>query len=316
MTSNFSVAAQVIRTIQSRKELQDSQCPIDETTLTTEYTLAQEIDIQDIECEDIDMVVVLSGRSNFSGKYVEENDKVKICPQQFDNRDTIRRVSYGIQIARKCMQKNIEQGINKPVYLYFNGLEKQNNELREILHQNGSFNGYPASLFIIDKIPLDNTLGQVIGLSYFLSKFWNCFASQFAMKRPPHLIFATSSYHVPRVSLAMGQNSPIHTTNFWKINSELYEKLPEHLKEYVLNQSDELKNAEIMVLGCDRKISALPFWEKDLFCDMEARINYANHRIVNGMELFPSIANNRASNDVTLQKTFMRKEVYQLKLSK
>ncbi len=54
-------------------------------------------------------------------------------------------------------------------------------------------------------------------------------------------------------------------------------------------------------MGCDRQITAHPFCEKDLFCDMQARVNYSSphrKRTLNTQAL-PSIATRMGENVVT-----------------
>ena len=146
--------------------------PIEPSALETEYALAEAIGATHVALDNTDIVVILSGRSGFSGAYLEAADKYVLCENEYDSTDTLRRMSYGINIAKQCTQKNLENGISKPVYIYFNGMKRQNDELREVLRKEGALNGYPAKFFIIDAIPFDNTLGQVLGLSRFLDDYW------------------------------------------------------------------------------------------------------------------------------------------------
>ncbi|CAM3052175.1 Uncharacterised protein [Legionella steigerwaltii] len=281
--------------------------PIDPNELTTEYALAEAIDAQHVSLEDTDMVVILSGRSGFSGSYLEvAADKFVLCENEYDETDTVRRMEYGINIAKQCTQNNRNKGITKPVYVYFNGVQRQNEELRNILRTKGEFNGYPAELFIIDAIPFDNTLGQVLGLSRFLDTYWSHFCKTYNLTRSPNLVICTSSYHVPRVTLAHGANSPLLTAAFWLKQPELVKKLSHQMQKYVLNPGEILKKSTLIVLGCDRQITANPCWEKDLKGDMEARVRYSY------LQKVPSIAQNRADNDVTVKNALVLKSFYNL----
>ena len=269
--------------------------PIDPKTLDIEYGLAQAIDSTLVSLSETDMVVVLSGRSGFSGTYLEAADKYALCENEYDATDTMRRMAYGINIAKQGTQRNLDMGVRKPIYVYFNGVKRQNEELRELLNKRGELNGYPAAYFIIDSIPLDNTLGQVLGLSLYLDTHWPYFCKYYNLSRAPNLVICTSSYHVPRVTLAHGSNSPLLTADFWRNQPELLKRLSPSFCDYVLNPGETLKKSSLMVLGCDRQITANAFWEKDLRNDMEARVCYSHLRKV------PSIASNRADNDITVK---------------
>ncbi|KTC91489.1 hypothetical protein [Fluoribacter dumoffii] len=281
--------------------------PIDPNALTMEYTLAEAIDAKHVPLEDMDMVVILSGRSGFSGSYVEAADKFVLCEKEYDESDTVRRVEYGINLAKQCTQNNLKIGITRPVYIYFNGVQRQNAELRAILNTKGEYCGYPAQFFIIDAIPFDNTLGQVLGLSRFLDTYWTSFSKIHHLSRPPNLILCTSSYHIPRVTLAHGANSPLLTPTFWQNQPELVNKLSPQMREYILNPGEILKKSTLMVLGCDRQITANPHWEKDLKGDMEARVRYSF------LQKVPSIAQHRADNDVTVKKALVLRSFYTIR---
>ncbi|WP_392538424.1 hypothetical protein [Legionella sp. 227] len=281
--------------------------PIDPNELTTEYALAEAIDAHHVSLQDTDMVVILSGRSGFFGNYLEvAADKFVLCENEYDKTDTVRRMEYGINIAKQCTQNNLKNGITKPVYIYFNGVQRQNEELRTILKAKGAFNGYPAALFIIDAIPFDNTLGQVLGLSRFLDTHWSHFCKTHNLSRSPNLVICTSSYHVPRVTLAHGANSPLLTATFWHNQPELVKKLSHNMQNYILNPGEILKKSSIVVLGCDRQITANPCWEKDLKGDMEARVRYSF------LQKVPSIAQKRADNDVTVKSALVLNSFYNL----
>lgn len=277
--NNKELSKRVVEDLLDKGEICSDDLVVDEKHLTTEYSLAEAIDYRDLSIESPDFVVALSGRSGFSGHYLENANKFTLCPDKFDPEDTIRRVVYSIEIAKKYTMENLRQGIKKPVYVYFNGVKKQNDELREILKKEGSYKGYPACFFIIDPIPLDNTLGQVVGLSSFLTRHWQLFCQTYNLARAPRIVLCSSSYHVPRVTLGFAENSPILTPEFWKMNPGLFCQLTAPMQHHVLSNEKLIKKAEISVLGCDRHISANPHWQKDLYNDMQARLNYSSlHR--------------------------------------
>lgn len=288
----------VLRDLLKKNEIDSKDLSIDAKKLEQEYSLAEAIGAEHLSLDDTDLVVVLTGRSGLKGTYLEDANKYNLCPDEYDPSDTVRRTSYGISIAKKCAQNNLANGIKKPVFVYFNGVKRQNDELKSILAQQGHFNGYPASLFIIDAIPLDNTLGEIIGLSKYLHTYWPLFCHNWGLSRPPNVVFCTSSYHVPRVTLGVGSNSPVFTPEFWIGCPELFGQLTPEMQDYVLHPGDTLKKATLTVVGCDRQITAHPFWEKDLFCDMQARVNYSSlHR--KGKFTLPSIATQVGDNVVT-----------------
>ena len=301
-----SLAELVIDNLLKKNEIAEVDLSIDATTLQKKYGMAEAIGAEHIPLDDTDIVVVLSGRSGFKGTYLEAANKHTLCPDTFDSSDTLRRMVYGINIAKKCAKNNQLNDIKKPVYIYFNGVKRQNDELKNILQTEGSFRGYPANLFIIDPIPLDNTMGQVIGLSKYLHEHWQ-------LSRQPNIVFCTSSYHVRRVELGVGSNSPLLTPDFWHSRPDLLHSLPTEIKDYVLSPGNTLKNADIVVLGCDRQISANPFWEKDLYCDMQASVNYSSiHRANNfNVQPLPSIACDTADNVSTLRKVIIRRSLIQ-----
>lgn len=290
-----TLSTQAILSVLEKPTAHQSEYPIESRALETEYALAEAIDARHLNLQETDLVIVSSGRSGFSGIYQEAADKFVLCANEFDPNDTLRRMIYGVNIAKKCAQHNKEQGVNKPVYVYFNGVQRQNAELKKLLRTRGEFNGYPAELFIIDEIPFDNTLGQVLGLSYFLDRFWPDFSNKHHLSRAPNLVITTSSYHVPRVTLAHGANSPLLTSDFWHQQPMLTKKLSPNMLEYISNPGELLKKSALYVIGCDRKITANPYWNKDLKGDMEARVRYAF------LQNVPSIASKRADNDRTVR---------------
>ncbi len=295
----------VIENALKKYNLPTTTLPVEPKELDAEYTLAQVIDVEHVPLIDIDMVVVLSGRSGFSGTYLESAaDKYILCEQEYDRFDTMRRMEYGIRIAKQATQRNLENGSTKPVYIYFNGVKRQNDELRGLLRSKGGLNGYPAEYFIIDSIPFDNTLGQVLGLSLYLDTHWPDFCKHYNVSRSPNLVICTSSYHVPRVSLAHGSNSPLLTADFWSKQPELLERLSPNFCNYVLNPGKMLKKSSLIVLGCDRYITSNDFGEEDLRKDMEAMVCYSR------LQPVPSIASAWADNDITVKRAFAFMSLY------
>lgn len=294
----LDLSTQAILNVLGTVDAPSNELPIDPRRLAAEYVLAESIGAEHVPLNDIDIVVVLSGRSGFSGTYLEAADKFTLRDTEYDPTDTQRRMAYGIEIAKQCSQKNLNQGINKSIYIYFNGMDAQNKELRALLKKHGEYKGYPSDLFIIDNIPFDNTLGQVLALSQFLDKYWPTYSQAYNLSRAPNLVICTSSYHVPRVTLAHGANSPLLTKKFWENQPNLVHTLSSDMKSYILNPGQTLKKSILTVLGCDRKITANLGWEKDLKGDMEARVRYAFTQST------PSIATHRARNDVTVQRAF------------
>ncbi|MCR9191195.1 MAG: hypothetical protein NXI01_00850 [Gammaproteobacteria bacterium] len=304
INGNASLSERVIRDLLEQNKIAEVDLSITATQLQTNLSIAESIGAEHISLDDIDIVVVLSGRSGFTGTYLEASDKHVLCPDAFDSSDTLRRMLYGINIAKQGSKRNKEQGKNKPVYIYFNGVKRQNDELENILKTEGSFDGYPASLFIVDPIPFDNTMGQVVAFSKYLHEHWSLFCCQWGLTRPPNVVACTGSFHKLRVELSIGSNSPLLSPDFWHSHPELLKALSGEMKDYVLSPGNTLKNAAIAVLGCERQISAYPFWEKDAYGDMQAVLNYSTISRLMGFDVqpVPLIANEKAPNTVTLSK--------------
>lgn len=303
MNRNERLAEQVISSVLQKQEIAEDDLSVDALTLEREYGLAEVIGTEHVDLQQTDLVVVLSGRSGFAGAYLEDADKYQLCPNQFDASDTARRLMYGVKIAKQSMRENKS---DRPVFIYFNGLKRQNDELRTLLIRDGSFSGLPAHYFIIDSIPFDNTLGQVIGLSKYLHHNWLIYARQFKLDRPPNIVFCSSSYHVPRIALGVGCNSPLLSSVFWQKQPELLRQLNPEMRAYVLNPGDTLKRASIMVLGCDRKMALVPFSQKDLFGDMQARVNYSSRHRLSSHSILASIAATPGENIVTVFNACMK----------
>lgn len=286
---NVSLAEGVIDGLINKHHVDVSTLQISPSELEREYTRAEAIDAEQLDLDDVDIVVALSGRAGFTGLYEETKEQPVLCPNNFDPTDTLRRVKYATDIAKRATKNNKSRGLDKPVFVYFNGVKRQNDEFQNILEKEGGFHGYPAKFFIVDSIPLDNTLGQVIGLSKYLHDNWT-------LSRAPNLVLCSSTYHMPRVTLGFGANSPLHTPQFWENNLSLLKRLPEAMQTYVLKPSDVIKHANLIFLGCDRRITSNIAWEKDLPNDMQARANYSE------IQNPASIGLGWSSNNQTLQR--------------
>nr|HAT8714046.1 hypothetical protein [Legionella jordanis] len=174
----------------------------------------------------------------------------------------------------------------------------------------GSFHGYPRRLFLIDTCPLGSTSGQVIALGKFLEQYWPEYSRFWNLARNPNIIIVSSSYHVPRVELSFGCNSPLLTAEFWLYRLDLFNKLDETMRNYALSQGTTLRKASIWVIGCDREITENPSWERDLYGDMQAVVNYASrHRF----SFFPNssiIANRPGENIRTAADLIIKGNLY------
>jgi hypothetical protein len=272
------IARNVVRALVESGGVDEHKVAINADALDEAYTAAEDNYIAQSAPGDVDFAVFLSGRSELSGSYAEDANKVALCPSKFDPEDTLNRARHIVNYAIRCMKNKVANGIYRPTMVYFNGVKRQNDELRRILDKDGSFLGLPAQFFIIDSIPLDNTMGQVIGFSKYLFGIWDTYSKFYNIKRPPNTALGTSTYHAYRVALAFGNTSPLHTFAFWKSRPDLLQQLPDEMKYYVLYfiESSPLVRAKIMVAGCDKNINERPFGSKDLFCDMQASVNYSS----------------------------------------
>ncbi|MDP3560311.1 MAG: hypothetical protein Q8R79_08205 [Legionellaceae bacterium] len=313
-TKNLS--ERVIDELLQKNDILPEDVAIDALALQRRYALAEQISTQKeagvfhVPLEDIDYVVCLSGRSGFYGQYEEAKDKVQRCQDHYDATDTVRRFLYAVMVAKQATLNNFKKGLFKIVPIYFNGVSLQNDELKEITHSQHSFNKfisthggskdyfYPVDHIIVDSIPLDNTMGQAIGLSYYLHHHW----PKQGINRYPNIVFVSSTYHVVRIENGIGSQSPIHTPAFFADRPEVLSRLTPDMQAYALAPGDTLKNARIMVLGCDRQYTAVDAWEKDLYCDMQASANYASlHRKNKQKIITPSIAAVASPNIITHQ---------------
>lgn len=306
INSHTGFSTRAILDLLKKNEIAEQDLTFTPLQLEKKYTMAEAIGAEDLPLEHTDIVVALSGRGDFNGTYSETANKFTRTPNTFDPNDTINRLKYAIDIAKQCTKYNKLNGIKKPVYVYFNGVDQQNEQLSTLLHNNGSFHNYPAHLFIIDSCPLGSTIGQVIALGKFLEDNWPKYSQHWNLSRAPNMVIVSSSYHVPRIELSFGNNSPLFTADFWLKRPELAGKLEQKMHEYVLAQGTILKSAALMVIGSDRQITANPSWEKDLLGDMPAVVNYSSvHRLCPDPKP-PSIAAATATNIVTLSQINLR----------
>lgn len=314
INQNKSLGERVIEELLQKSDILSEDIAIDAKELQRRYALAEQVGtskeagIFHVPLENIDYVVCLSGRSGFYGQYEEAKDKVQRCEEHYDATDTARRFLYAIMVAKQATLNNFKKGVFKIVPVYFNGVSLQNDELKEIARSQRSFNKYisthggskdyfyPVDHIIVDSIPLDNTMGQAIGLSYYLHYNW----PKQRTNRYPNIVFVSSTYHVVRIENGIGSQSPIHTPAFFEARPEVLSRLTPDMQAYALSPGDTLKNARIMVLGCDRQYTTVDAWEKDLYCDMQASANYASlHRKNPQKVIKPSIAAQASPNIVT-----------------
>lgn len=260
------------------------------------FVLSQALDPRIITPEvGVDFIVILSGRSDFKRKYLENPERP---PNARDLNETRRRMMYAIALAKYCTSINKLNGVDKPVKIYFNGIPKVNNQLLRMLRLNDTLRGYPSKWFIVDNIPIVSTIGQVIGLSKFLLDNQD-------VPESPNIILTTSTYHLYRSAKAFGNSSPLHSPDFYLRNSALTKKLPLEYQRYVSSPGNKLKNARINIFGCDRFIAENPGWNIDLKGDMEATFNYSS------LQNPPSISKNFPSNIVTISKAMMKYSLFE-----
>lgn len=221
--------------------------------------------------QQIDMFICLSGRGTFSGAFTKA-DRIKFQQQkidrdlsEIDTSDTCRRMETTIALLRAY-----HRNTGKLARIFFNGVKEQNDQLRHILSTQGNYLGVPASLFIIDDIPLDNTIGQAISLRVFIERNAHMFNAN-----GPRLVFVSSSYHVPRVLRTFGASSPLMNPEFYKSNPTVLNALDDEMKKAVLAENCLMQNAEIYVYGTDRTMLDNPGRAVDIRNDQNAVINYS-----------------------------------------
>ena len=156
-----------------------------------EFDIAQQINPQNIPCDGVDIVVCLSGRGTFSHTiHVADGNKLKRNTNDLDPDDTYRRFSFAVKIAREQTLLNQRLGLNKPVVLYFNGVEEQNIQLRTLLKKHKTLLGYPTEHIVVDDILMDNTVGQCIGLRLYLESTVEKFGHS------PKLLFVSIAFQI------------------------------------------------------------------------------------------------------------------------
>jgi hypothetical protein len=270
-----------------------------------EFDIAQQINPQIIPCDGVDIVVCLSGRGTFNHTvHVADGNKLKRNANDLDPDDTYRRFAFAVKIAREQTSLNQRLGLNKPVVLYFNGVEEQNIQLRNLLKNHKTLLGYPTEHFVVDDILMDNTVGQCIGLRLYLESIVGKFGHS------PKLLFVSSTYHMPRVFRTFGNDSPLLRPNFYLANNALLKLLQQKLEgndsffgkltDHLFSEDCVLKQAVIMGYGIDTEITSRPGWQLDISGEREAIDFYSRKQIV------PSIAREIPRNVITFQYALTR----------
>lgn len=251
----------------------------------------------------IDLFVCLSGRGTFEARLTRaDKEKFQHIGREtklfeIDTQDTCNRMAYTIKLAARYSKH-----VGKTIPIYFNGVKEQNEQLREILSKQKNINDYPATGIIIDDIPLDNTVGQCIGLNCFMENHKELFNQEH-----PALCLVSSTYHIPRVLRTFGMSSPLLYSDFYtaKENRWILDKLPEDIKMQVLEKNDFMQRASIQAFGCDRVITSNPGWEQDLSGEMAAISKYSLAQIP------PSIASEIPHNCLTPCNAIIEQSLYQ-----
>jgi len=244
------------------------------TDLPFELQVMQEMTPWNVPPENPDIVVALSGRATFDYKITGiDSGKLQREENELDVYDTYRRLKLAVNIARFQTELNKQKGLNKPVIVYFNGLKEHNVQLRKLLEGRNKFLGYPTEHFVVDDIPMNNTVGQCISLRLFLETNVDRFG------KSPRLLFVSSTYHMLRVFRTVGCSSPLLSPDFYISNPGLMDALernvkdPDYftlLKEHLFAPDCVLKHAVIMGYGVDRAISERLGWKSDLAGELRA----------------------------------------------
>lgn len=145
---------------------------------------------------DIDLVVVLSGRTTVLGVDADG------LQRPFDPSDDIERLKEGIQIARavNALRANkkedalVARDFVTPIF--YNGRTIHNQHLRKALEQ--GIIQYPKELFIIRDIFPENTIGQVQSFKNYIREH----------HQHKNIAVVSSAYHLARVARTIGQDSP------------------------------------------------------------------------------------------------------------
>lgn len=234
-----------------------------------QYTSLPNYDFQEVydpNATDIDIFVCLSGRTTFNGDFVSSDrlefaaTKREIRSENIDLADTRRRMLGTIYLARQAYLKSERQ---KKVFIFFNGTKEHNSSLVPWLQQHKYFD-LPSDFFVVCPISLENTLGQIVGLNVYINKYM---VNQNLEGARLRLFVCTSSYHVPRAALALGENSPILSSKFWlsKRSRKAVTRLVYDENRAVLQDKFSfLRNAVIEVIGVDRFVMERPAAEQDI----------------------------------------------------
>jgi len=283
--------------------------PIDllrlEMALNLEYGFAEIDHSSLIDLQRLDLVVCLSGRSDFSGENAESREQKFRQFKTVDTKDTITRLKHAIMIAYLAMREHaVKTGSVKPVPVYFNGTDHQNHQLRRLIKRNVNIFGFPSRLIIVDDIPLPNTMGQVIGLNYFLHTLNTIGLSI------KHIGLVSSRYHLPRVMRAFGGDSPLLTKAFYMSNQDVLNRFSPELKHAMFDDTffDALARMELSVFGAGKAILSNPNGEQDLSGDIEATVAYSS------VQSPPSIAKLIPSNIISFYHALSRLALHQIRL--
>ena len=219
----------------------------------------------------VDLFICLSGRGTFEGKLTKADQKKfkqngRECDlSTIDTHDTLDRMKKTISLAKLYYKQT-----GRYVPIYFNGVKEQNDQFRSILEIRDYYQGYPAKLFIINDIPLDNTVGQCIALRYFVEKNPGIFQSN-----RPHLFFVSSTFHMTRVSYTFGLPSPLLSAEFYHQNPGITDRISQPvMKTHVFQKSCFMQRANMHGYGLGLMITQRG-WKKDIYGDMQAIIKYS-----------------------------------------
>jgi len=86
----------------------------------------------------------------------------------------------------------------------------------------------------------------------------------------PKFVFASSSYHIPRVLRTFGSDSPLMSPEFYLKNLPVLKTLSSEMRGYVLAKTCLMQKAEIYAYGVDRTMMERLGAEVDIKQDREA----------------------------------------------
>lgn len=247
----------------------------DEQLEIYELSMLQCIEFEAITDQDpVDMFICLSGRGNFEGGFTAA-DSAKFKAQgrecevsNINTLDTCQRMHVTVNLHNLYFKKT-----GKRVPIFFNGLKEQNEQLRKILARQAHYLGVQASHFIIDEIPLDNTVGQSIGLRVFVENNKHMFCED-----GPKLVFVSDTYHIRRVVRTFGSDSPLFTSGFYLKERSILSKLSPEMRAQLLTDNPFIKKSTIYAYGKDRVMMSQLGAEADIKGDRNAVTNYSLHQ--------------------------------------